>query len=313
MDGFFGWHSHQGAFSGRADGLALLAKSGKLEIMTQRIEESSTAWLSPGEDEENFEFFYVHEGSLEVTFDEDKTEVFEPGDSFFVKGLKQSILLRCLKKALLLYVANIPTFDEEAYWQEKLKELTLRIDEKDHYTRRHSHAVMNYSIQLYRQLTDHCPGLSLNDYVVAALFHDVGKCNVPDEILRKPARLTDEEYEIIKRHPLDSARILEPYFGKRIADLTRMHHERMDGSGYPDGLKGEEIPFEARILMVADAFDAITSRRSYNEVRSMEDAAKELYELKEQYDPVVTETLLRLVQEGSIILEEDDEPPKADG
>lgn len=305
MDGFFSWHSHQRAFSGKTEGLALLAKKGNMEIMTQRIGESATAWLSPGDREDNFEFFYVHEGILEAVFQNNEVETFHPGDSFFAAGLKESVMLRCVKKALLVYVANTPIFDDEAYWQQKLKELTLRIDEKDHYTRRHSHAVMNYSIQLYRQLTDHCPGLSLNDYVVAALFHDVGKCNVPGEILRKPTRLTPEEYEIVKRHPADSAKILEPYFGPRIAALTRMHHERMDGSGYPDGLKGDEIPFEARILMVADAFDAITSKRAYNKTRTMEDAAEELCSLTEQYDPIVTQTLMRLVREGNIIPDDD--------
>ena len=205
-----------------------------------------------------------------------------------------------MKAAELLYVSNCPVFDSEAYWQQELQGLLRRIDEKDHYTQRHSRAVMEYALQLYKELKDHCPGLKLEDFVMGALFHDVGKCNVPGDILRKKARLTDEEYKLIQQHPLDSARLLEPIYGPRIAELAYSHHERMDGRGYPRGLKGEEIPFEARILAVADAFDAMTSDRGYNRVKTFEEAAVELQSLPEAYDPLVTATLVRLVREGRI-------------
>ena len=222
------------------------------------------------------------------------------GDCFYVHGLKQNVMLRCVEAAELLYVSNCPVFDSEAYWQQELQGLLRRIDEKDHYTQRHSRAVMEYALQLYKELKDHCPGLKLEDFVMGALFHDVGKCNVPGDILRKKARLTDEVFKLIQQHPLDSARLLEPIYGPRIAELAYSHHERMDGRGYPRGLKGKEIPFEARILAVADAFDAMTSDRGYNRVKTFEEAAVELQSLPEAYDPLVTATLVRLVREGRI-------------
>src|SRR6185437_4339331 len=95
------------------------------------------------------------------------------------------------------------------------------------------------------------------------MLHDVGKVRTPIEVLHKPGRLTDEEYAIIKDHPVDGARLVEALDDDRLTAIVRHHHERLDGRGYPDGLRGEEIPLGARIIAVADTFDAITSARAY--------------------------------------------------
>ena len=130
---------------------------------------------------------------------------------------------------------------------------------------------------------------------------------MPGSILRKKSKLTPEEYEIVKCHPCDSATILKPMYGEKIANITLMHHERMDGSGYPQGLSGDQIPMEARILMVADSFDAMTSERGYNRVMGLEEAAEEIVSQKHLYDPLVAQTLLKLVQSGQIKREEETE------
>lgn len=299
MEGFYARRAGDGSMQGMADGLLLLAKHKNLEIMTQRVDKNATVWLTPGTDEDDFEFFFVHEGEMKIDID-GETLSFRAGDSFFIHRLKSNTLMRCTQSALLLYVSTCPVFSGEAYWQEELRDMLRRIDEKDHYTRRHSRAVMRYAVRLYEELKEYCPGLPLEDYVLGALFHDVGKCNVPGEILRKKDRLTNDEYRVIMHHPVDSGRILEPIYGKRIAELARSHHERMDGSGYPCGLRGEEIPFEARILAVADVFDAMTSDRGYNQVKTFEEAAQELYNLDRIFDRRVTETLVRLVAAGEI-------------
>lgn len=306
MEGFYARRAGDGSLQGMADGLLLLAKHKNLEIMTQRVDKNATVWLTPGTDEDDFEFFFVHEGEMEIDIDGEKVS-FRAGDSFYIHRLKNNTLMRCTQSALILYVSTCPVFSSEAYWQEELRGMLRRINEKDHYTRRHSRAVMRYAVRLYEELKEYCPGLTLEDYVLGALFHDVGKCNVPGEILRKKDRLTNDEYRVIMHHPVDSGRILEPIYGKRIAELARTHHERMDGSGYPCGLMGEEIPFEARILAVADVFDAMTSDRGYNKVKSFEEAAQELYDLDRIFDRRVTETLLRLVQAGEITVAEDEE------
>lgn len=287
--------------------LSLLAKKGNLEVMTQRVTKGATAWLYPAGDPSDMEFYFVHSGEMEIVLSDGETRRVGPGDSFCAQNLHKNVLMRCLEDALLLYVSTCPAFDEQQYWQKELQALLRRVDEYDHNTRRHSRAVMRYAVHLYEALADKMNDVELEDFIVAALFHDVGKCNVPGSILRKRGKLTAEEYEIVKCHPQDSATILRPMYGEKIAAITHMHHERMDGSGYPQGLKGDEIPLEARILMVADSFDAMTSDRGYNQVMSLEEAAAEIVEKEGLYDPLVAGTLQELVRSGQIKREEETE------
>jgi putative nucleotidyltransferase with HDIG domain len=124
----------------------------------------------------------------------------------------------------------------------------------------------------------------------AGLFHDIGKVGVPDEILLKPAKLTEEEYQIMKSHPVLSAKILDPlghleFFGKTLPGVL-FHHERFDGRGYPEGVKGEDIPLASRIILVVDTFDAMTWSRPYRKGLSAEVAYKELADFAgRQFDP----------------------------
>jgi HD-GYP domain-containing protein (c-di-GMP phosphodiesterase class II) len=149
-----------------------------------------------------------------------------------------------------------------------IKSLAAAIDAKDPYTRGHSERVAIFSVAIAREL-----GLderSLERVQIAALLHDVGKIGIEDAVLRKPERLTDAEYAIIKRHPEMGASIMAPI--RQLKDIVpgmRHHHEALDGSGYPDGLAGGEIPLMARIIAVADTFDAMTSDRLYQ--KAMDD------------------------------------------
>lgn len=143
-----------------------------------------------------------------------------------------------------------------------LDALLIAVDNKDRYTRRHSEDVLDYSLQIAR-------GLGLDEeeqqvVAVAALLHDVGKIGVPNAILRKPGRLTEEEFEAVKKHPMMGAVIVGAVPGfEPTLDAIRYHHERWDGKGYPDGLCGEETPLIARLMAVADSFSAMTMDRPY--------------------------------------------------
>lgn len=136
------------------------------------------------------------------------------------------------------------------------------VEGKSPYTRGHSDRVQKYALALAREL-----GLSPADgdrLRRGAVLHDIGKIAVPDAILDKPGKLTPEEYEIIKRHPGDGARMVEPLESVRdVIPLIRWHHERLDGGGYPDGLRGDQIPRLVRVLSVADVYDALRSDRPY--------------------------------------------------
>ena len=134
---------------------------------------------------------------------------------------------------------------------------------------------------------------------VAGLFHDIGKIGVPDQIINKPDKLTDEEYAIVKRHPVIGADILKNVSEiPGIVEGARWHHERYDGGGYPDGLRGEEIPEGARIICVADAYDAMTSKRSYRDVLPKETVKDQLKQgIGTQFDATFAQIMLQMMEE----------------
>ena len=133
------------------------------------------------------------------------------------------------------------------------------------------------------------------------LLHDVGKIGVPDEIINKPSKLSDEEFELIKKHPVTGNEILERIQEKpKLATGARWHHERYGGGGYPDGISGEEIPEEARIIAVADAYDAMTSKRSYRDVMSQDKVRSEIEKgIGAQFDPRFARIMLEIIDEDA--------------
>ncbi len=178
-----------------------------------------------------------------------------------------------------------------------VKALSGAVDAKDTYTNGHSLRVAEYSREIARRAG--LSGETQNDIYMMGLLHDVGKIGVPDAIINKPAHLTEEEYSVIKNHPVMGARILKNIkdFPKLITG-ARWHHERYDGKGYPDGIAGEEIPLEARIIAVADAYDAMSSRRSYRDVLPQEVVRGEIEKGRgTQFDPVMTEIALGMIDD----------------
>ena len=178
-----------------------------------------------------------------------------------------------------------------------VKALSGAIDAKDTYTNGHSTRVADYSKEIARRAG--YPEKMQNDIYMMGLLHDVGKIGVPDAIINKPAKLSDEEYSIIQNHPVMGAKILKNIteFPKLVTG-ARWHHERYDGKGYPDGLCGEEIPIEARIIAVADAYDAMSSRRSYREELPQDIVRSEVEKGKgTQFDPKFAKIMLHMIDE----------------
>ena len=166
-----------------------------------------------------------------------------------------------------------------------IKSLAAALDAKDKYTNNHSANVARYSFLIAQQLgmsSDFCDRIHL-----AGLIHDIGKIGIPDGVLNKVEKLTDEDFGLLKQHPTIGARILEPF--PHLSDVIEMmytHHEKIDGRGYPRGLKGEEIPLGGRILAVADSFDAMSSDRKYRSRRPMIDILNEMRRCSgTQFDP----------------------------
>ncbi|MDP4152714.1 MAG: HD domain-containing protein [Bacillota bacterium] len=279
----------------------LLSKLGSdensVEVMLQSVPAGSAMWIDPAENPDTVEFFYILSGSVTLHNENDLIELAQ-NDSFYVKGLKKTVLMSSKEDLKMLYVVTTPLFVDLACFRDDLQALADKVEAKDMYTRGHGRRVMQYSVALAEKLG--LNDISTQNLVVAALFHDVGKCSLSDEILQKAGPLTSEEYRQIIKHPIGSRRLLEPRFGHEIAYIAQCHHERLDGSGYPYGLKGSDLCIEARIIAVADSFDAITSQRTYNKPRSFQDAVKELLSLPELYDKKVAEALDEIVQSGEL-------------
>ena len=178
---------------------------------------------------------------------------------------------------------------------EAVESLNATVDAKDPYTAGHSQRVQRIAVALGREL-----GLGREQLDIlrfAGLFHDIGKIGVPDAILTKPDRLTELEFEIVKRHPEDGARIVGRLHRLHPAvPAVLHHHERWDGNGYPHGLRGDEIPLEAAIVGLADALDAMTTDRPYSSARTLEDATDDVLRNRgTQFAPAVVDAFLDLV------------------
>ena len=175
---------------------------------------------------------------------------------------------------------------------DSVKVLAEAIDAKDPYTRGHSDRVTKMSLKVAFQFGFTEDRLESLEY--GALLHDIGKIGIKDEVLQKPGALNSEEYQYIQEHPLIGEKIVEGLdFFKDKIPIIRHHHEHFDGSGYPDGLVGEAIPLEARIIAVPDAFDAMTSARPHREMMPLQDVLMELEKCKgTQFDPGVLEIFM---------------------
>ena len=187
--------------------------------------------------------------------------------------------------------------------------LALAIDAKDQYTHQHILRVQRYAVATARHMG--LVGIELKAIEMGALLHDIGKLGVPEYVLLKPGRLTDEEFAKIKEHPQIGADILSPVqFPWPVLPVVRSHHEKWDGTGYPDGLKGEDIPRTARILAVADVYDALTSSRSYRSAWTHERACEVIRKDRgTHFDPIVADAFLGVIEEVVVQMAVEGEGP----
>ena len=183
------------------------------------------------------------------------------------------------------------------------------VDKKDNETGQHINRMVNYSTLLAQKLVEkNHPDYPINDKIVLeiernAAVHDIGKVGIPDSILKKPGKLTDEEWEIMRTHPIiggdifksmrEGLKAFDPELYKVSEEITRSHHEKWNGEGYPNGLKGFEIPLVARIVSVADVFDAISNKRVYKDAFDFEESFKMLEEMKgKNLDPFLVDLFI---------------------
>jgi HD-GYP domain-containing protein (c-di-GMP phosphodiesterase class II) len=234
----------------------------------------------------------IAEGNLAVRASvRGEDEIALLGSNFNDMASNIEALVRKLKQALR---------QNQELFLETIRTLAAAIDAKDPYTRGHSERVSSYSMAISRHL-------SLNQEEVfrvhiAAILHDVGKLGIRESILNKPGGLSDEEFEVMRQHPSIGAQIMSPIrMLKDIIPGIRNHHETWDGTGYPDNLTGEEIPMVARIIGVADTFDAMTTTRPYQQAMTLDYVLQKMRSMSgSRFDPVVVEAFTAAVEAGDI-------------
>jgi putative nucleotidyltransferase with HDIG domain len=214
---------------------------------------------------------------------------------------RQSLALRKRSRELMESYRRLEESSLEA-----IESLNATVDAKDPYTAGHSARVQRIALAVAEQLGFDRDQLDAVRF--GGLFHDIGKIAVPDTILTKPAKLDPDEFETIKRHPADGAEIVS-HFSRlhETVPLIRHHHERWDGKGYPDGLGGEQIPIEACVVGLADAWDAMTTDRPYRRALSLEEAAAEVRRCRgEQFSPAVVDAFFAAFRRQPAVFEPDE-------
>lgn len=227
-------------------------------------------------------------------------------DDFISKPFVSQVMQRRVERILELYELRNDLEIRLEMKKQQVEHVTLNaimaianmIEAKDAYTRGHSNRVAQCSVAIAKRL-----GMSeteVKNIQYMALLHDIGKIGVPDNILNKPFSLTEEEYAVMKNHPTKGYDILKNF--STIPDLhygILYHHERYDGKGYPGGLKGEGIPFQARIIAIADTYDAMTSDRAYRKALPLDVVIDEFVENKGiQFDPKLVDVFLDMIKDG---------------
>lgn len=219
-----------------------------------------------GEEEIKFLYFLL-KGKCEFYLDNERI-VLEPFELLEI-NTTSGFNIYALEEISLLYISlsdskiNLKT--------DELSKQIERLENKDDYLKGHNYRVSKYALIILEEM-----GLKLNtdNLNYAASYHDIGKIKISPDIVHKESSLTPKEFEVMKMHPIYSYEIIKPILGEDIAYIAKCHHEKLDGSGYPLHLKGDAIPIEAQIIAVADIFDALTTKRTYRDAYSFNDAIK---------------------------------------
>ncbi|MGI2328042.1 HD domain-containing phosphohydrolase [Planococcus sp. YIM B11945] len=279
--------------------LSLLGRGEGIEFIKQAFQKDSLIVLFPGEESDVQEFYYILTGEIETEINGDKV-VLGKDDVFSAKNLEGIVQFIAKTDVILLSISTAPAFHYLSNEINELRQVGEAVEKKDKYTFQHSTRVANLSVKTAAKMN--LPKNQMEDLLLAAILHDIGKINIPEEVLKKPNKLTDEEFAMIKKHPGDGAAMIRKTAYADLADIVEQHHERINGRGYPFGLKGDEILLEAKIIGVCDTFDAMTEDRAYRKAFSAEYALNEIKSLiGTHYDEEVVAAFEKVLQqEGKI-------------
>ncbi|MCK8058035.1 MULTISPECIES: HD-GYP domain-containing protein [unclassified Fusibacter] len=274
MNGFLTYKECESiqTFDNLAGTFKLLVQDDNIEIFESNIHAGKSILCQPYESKDALNVIIVQEGTL---FHTNERKVITSGQRITFKNLTETHHLSVITPTKLLMIRESKFFTQQASTTNEIYHFIHQIQAKDHYSEYHCNAVGNLAVQIatMMRLSDK----EIHNVGHAAKVHDIGKVNIPDVILNKPSRLTDQEFEIMRKHPQDGHDlILKTIDSKEIASIVLQHHERLDGSGYPNRLKDDQIRIEAKIIAVVDSFDAMVSKRPYKSPMSPSDALDDL-------------------------------------
>ncbi|MDX1805618.1 MAG: HD domain-containing protein [Paenisporosarcina sp.] len=281
--------------------ISLLTRGDGTEVLLQSIEKDKLFYIYPSDDQDVMEFYFIISGEVVCEVDNEKFTL-GPQDYFTAKGLIEPIHFTALSNVTLLLVTTEPTFVHLNKEISSLMDVVKQVELKDRYTYMHSDRVATIAVKIAKKLK--LNKFQLNNINTASYLHDIGKINIPEDILNKTTFLTDEEFSIVKKHPVDGAEMIKRNYYDEILPIIEQHHERLNGSGYPYGLTGDQILLESRIIAVSDSFDAMTEDRPYRKAFDPQFALAEIKRLVDtHYDRQVVEAFEEVLKdEGQIPL-----------
>lgn len=275
--------------------IRLLARHNSIEVMKQKIAKDSNFYLDSAEQWQGFEFIYLLKGRIEYTGSESPIEL-EVGDYISREEVPEESWFEAKTDVTLLYASTQPAFqllrEEISDYLQLAEEIESTEEMKGH-----SKRLVRMSNEVGKRFNLSTERLA--DLRYAAYFHDLGKAKVPDRILEKEGELNDREWEVMEKHPEWGKEMLERTDHlKKPGKIVGQSHERVGGDGYPNGLEGDQISLEAKIISVVDAWDAMRTDRPYRDALSKEEAIEELKENKgSQFDSQVVESFLNVLRE----------------
>ncbi len=283
--------------SKRSTQLFLLYKDRDIEIIKQHIVEGKPFSVDSRGEQSGFEFFFILNGEIKSV---DENKVFPSGSFITTGSLEDRKYFETVTPVDILYITNTGIFEEQSSHLAQWKKMVDRVKEKDRRIQEHSRRIETLAQKMGQALG--LDGQRLFSLIYAAFLHDVGKTKVPGEVLQKAGPLNEEEWETVKKHPVWGKEIIDNnlklnYSDQQISDIVYQHHENFDGTGYPRGLKGDEILLEAQILSLLDAFDAMTSERPYQSAKTLPEALEEIKRCSgTQFAPRVVDKFLELME-----------------
>jgi HD-GYP domain-containing protein (c-di-GMP phosphodiesterase class II) len=274
---------------------SLVASGDGTEVIHHKLEQGIRWALAPEEGWEALEYVYIISGELVWKSPEGDVHI-NAGDSISAHRITEMAILIAAVETEFIYVVSRPFFHNYSNATQGLLNLAVQIEEKDGYTSDHCERIKMISMLVGEELK--LPPYDMFLLNLASFLHDVGKTRVPEEILNKPNRLTEVEFEIMKLHATHGKQLLYdtglPDL-RIVGDIIEQHHERFDGLGYPLGLKGAEISLHASIITVVDSYDAMTVDRVYQKGRSIDEVLEEISQCSgTKYNPDIVSSFLKL-------------------